>query len=102
MRVLYIQGALQAGKVQVRKVKGTSNPGNFLTKHAKSGPDVLQALPSLGIVNVRDIAGASAVTCSTIKSISLNDPKQWQGLRPQKLKLHLSGNITLREILGIQ
>ena len=102
MRVLYIQGALQAGKVQVRKVKGTSNPGNFLTKHAKSGPDILQALPSLGIVHVRDIAGASAVIRSTIKSRRLNDPRQWQDLRPQKLKLHLSGNITLREILGIQ
>ncbi|CAE7320371.1 RE2 [Symbiodinium pilosum] len=49
----YVQGAVQAGKMLLRKVKGTENPGNFLTKHAKTGKEVQEALPSLGMVDLK-------------------------------------------------
>ena len=98
----YVQGAGQAGKIQVRKVKGTTNPGNYLTKHPKSGSDVLDALPSLGIVNVHDIAGASAVTRGTVKAIQVNDPSRWQGYRSGGWHLQLIGGILASQILGIE
>lgn len=98
----YVQGAYQAGKVDLRKVKGTSNPANFLTKHAKGGPDVVQALPSLGIVDVRDIAGSTAVTRSSVKAIGTNDPTTWKGFRPKPFKLQLVGAVTVQQILGAQ
>ena len=46
----YIQGALQAKKIGIGKVKGLWNPANFLTKHPKTGTDVRAALPSLGML----------------------------------------------------
>ena len=46
----YVQGAIQAGKLSVGKVKGTWNPANFLRKHAKTGTEVREALPSLGML----------------------------------------------------
>ena len=64
----YVRDALQAGKIQVCKVKGTPNPGAFLTKHAKCGPQVFQTFPPLGIVDVRDIVGSTAATRSTVKT----------------------------------
>ena len=42
----YVQGALRAKLLELRKVKGTENPANFGTKHPKTGPEVRQALPS--------------------------------------------------------
>ena len=77
----YVQSAPHAGKIKIRKVKRTSNPGNFLTKHAKGGPEVVQTLPSLAIVDVRDIAGSTAVTKSTVKVCQGH-----QGKRPGKLE----------------
>ena len=45
----YVQGALQAKLLSLGKVKGTVNCANFLTKHPKSGTEVRQALPGLGM-----------------------------------------------------
>ena len=45
----YVHGALHAKKIGLAKVKGTINCANFLTKHPKSGVEVRQALPSLGM-----------------------------------------------------
>ena len=50
MSEFYIQGALQAKKIGIGKVKGLWNPANFLTKHPKTGTDVRAALPSLGML----------------------------------------------------
>lgn len=77
-RLEVCQGVLQAGKIPIRKVKGTSNPGNFLTKYAKG-----QALPSLGIVDVRDVAGSAPVTRLSVKAIGQNDPITWKGFVPK-------------------
>ena len=46
--------------------KGTENPANFLTKHAKSGSEVDQALVSIGMANARDISGAVLTQSHTI------------------------------------
>ena len=62
-----MQGAVQAGKVLLRKVKGTENPGNFLTKHAKTGKEVQEALPSLGMVDLKTVAGATALQKHSVK-----------------------------------
>ncbi|CAE7254893.1 unnamed protein product [Symbiodinium necroappetens] len=58
--IVYVQGAVQAGKALLRKVKGPKNPANFLTKHPQSGDEVAQALPSLATADPRYIVGASA------------------------------------------
>lgn len=50
MSEFYIQGALQAKKVGIGKVKALWNPANFLTKHPKTGTDVPAALPSHGMI----------------------------------------------------
>ena len=36
----YVQRAVQAVKVLLRKVKGTENPANYLTKHPETGNEV--------------------------------------------------------------
>ena len=45
----YVQGAIQSKQLALGKVKGTLNCANFLTKHPKSGTEVKQALPGLGM-----------------------------------------------------
>ena len=47
----YVQGAIQEGYLSIGKCKGTWNPANFPTKHAKTGT----ALPSLGLVEGLDL-----------------------------------------------
>ena len=81
----YLQGAVQASKISMGKVKGTQNPANFLTKHAKGGPEVLEALPSLGMVNLAQIAGSTAVQKSSIKTMQVNPTSKW---KPQIAGIH--------------
>ena len=50
----YVQGALQSKQIALGKVKGTVNCANFLTKHPKSGTEVRQAMPGLGMYEARD------------------------------------------------
>ena len=50
----YVQGAIQSKQLALGKVKGTLNCANFLTKHPKSGTEVKQALPGLGMYEARD------------------------------------------------
>ena len=50
----YVQGAIQSKQLALGKVKGTLNCANFLTKHPKSGTEVKQALPGLGMCEARD------------------------------------------------
>ena len=65
--IVYVQGAVQAGKALLRKVKGPKNPANFLTKHPQSGEEVAQALPSLATADPRYIVGASAGETHSVK-----------------------------------
>ena len=44
-----MQGVLQAKLLSLGKVTGTVNCANFLTKHPKSGTEVREALPGLGM-----------------------------------------------------
>ena len=74
----YVQGAVQAGKLQMRKVKGTKNPANFLTKHPKAGPEVWSALPALGIADANRIAGATTAERAAIKAIPTNPTSRWK------------------------
>ncbi|CAE7413014.1 RE1 [Symbiodinium sp. CCMP2592] len=78
----YVQGAVQAGKALLRKVKGTENPANFLTKHAKTGNEVAQALPSLAMVDPTLVAGASAAERHSVKLVRENPPSQWKPVLP--------------------
>ena len=98
----YVQGAVQAGKVLLRKVKGTENPGNFLTKHAKTGREVQEALPSLGMVDLKTMAGATALQKHSVKTVRINPPTQWKPLLPFRPKLCLIGVTTAQQILGIK
>ncbi|CAL1147466.1 unnamed protein product [Cladocopium goreaui] len=50
----YVQGAIQSKQLALGKVKGTLNCANFLTKHPKSGTEVKQALPGLGMCEAHD------------------------------------------------
>ena len=98
----YVQGAVQAGKVLLRKVKGTENPGNFLTKHAKTGREVQEALPSLGMVDLKTVAGATALQKHFVKTVRINPPAQWKPLLPFRPKLCLIGVTTAQQILGVK
>ena len=49
-----MQGALQSKQIALGKVKGTVNCANFLTKHPKSGTEVRQTMPGLGMYEARD------------------------------------------------
>ena len=96
----YVQGAIQSGRLQMRKVKGTANPANFLTKHAKSGVEVVSAMPSLGMVDVRNVAGASTAQKGTVKTIQVNPTSGWKGMRSSTTHLQLIGTLTMAQILG--
>ena len=50
----YVQGAIQSKQLALGKVKRTLNCANFLTKHPKSGTEVKQALPGLGMCEAHD------------------------------------------------
>ncbi|CAE7509096.1 unnamed protein product [Symbiodinium sp. CCMP2592] len=80
----YVQGALRAKLLELRKVKGTENPANFATKHAKTGPEVRQSLPSMGMVDLDAVAGATEALAQkgTIKSIQASP---WKMRPPTKL-----------------
>ena len=76
----YVQSAVQAGKVLLRKVKGAENPGNFLTQRAKTGKEVQEALPSLGVVDLKKVAGAAALQKHSVKTVRRNPPTKWKPL----------------------
>ncbi|CAE7237800.1 true, partial [Symbiodinium sp. CCMP2592] len=80
----YVQGALRAKLLELRKVKGTENPANFATKHAKTGPEVRQSLPSMGMVDLDAVAGATEALAQkgTIKTIQASP---WKMRPPTKL-----------------
>ncbi|CAE7394224.1 RE2 [Symbiodinium sp. CCMP2592] len=80
----FVQGALRAKLLELRKVKGTENPANFATKHAKTGPEVRQSLPSMGMVDLDAVAGATEALAQkgTIKSIQASP---WKMRPPTKL-----------------
>ncbi|CAE7208532.1 unnamed protein product [Symbiodinium sp. CCMP2592] len=80
----YVQGALRAKLLELRKVKGTENPANFATKHAKTGPEVRQSLPSIGMVDLDAVAGATEALAQkgTIKAIQASP---WKMRPPTKL-----------------
>ncbi|CAE7226937.1 unnamed protein product [Symbiodinium sp. CCMP2592] len=80
----FVQGALRAKLLELRKVKGTENPANFATKHAKTGPEVRQSLPSMGMVDLDAVAGATEALAQkgTIKTIQASP---WKMRPPTKL-----------------
>ncbi|CAE7273855.1 unnamed protein product [Symbiodinium sp. CCMP2592] len=80
----FVQGALRAKLLELRKVKGTENPANFATKHAKTGPEVRQSLPSMGMVDLDAVAGAAEALAQkgTIKTIQASP---WKMSPPTKL-----------------
>ena len=51
----------------LRKVKGTENPANYLTKRPKTGNEVAQALPSLAMVDPNLVAATSALERHSVK-----------------------------------
>ncbi|CAE7235731.1 RE1 [Symbiodinium natans] len=98
----YVQGAVQAGKALLRKVKGTENPANFLTRHPKSENEVLQALPSLGMVDPKHVAGATAQEKHTVKFVRVNPPTSWKPVFPFKPTLAIAGITMASQILGVK
>ena len=98
----YVQGAVQAGKVLLRKVKGTENPANFLTKHPKTGNEVAQALPSLAMVDPNQVAGNTASERHSVKLVRANPPSQWKPVLPFKPSLTIAGATVAQQILGVK
>ena len=78
----YVQGTVQAGLIQLRKIKRTANPGNFLTKHAKTWKEV-----ELGMVDVRHIQEATHID-QAIKMVRSISPTPWK-LQETKLRAGL-------------
>ena len=85
----YVQGAVQAGKALLRKVKGTENPANYLTKHPKTGNEVAQALPSLATVDPNLVVGTAALERHAVKNGSRFYPSSllWQSPVPQSQQI---------------
>ena len=83
-----MQGAVQAGKVLLRKVKGTENPGNFLTKHAKTGKEAQKTLLLAWLTAKRSLAPPLCV--------KTDPPTQWKLFLPS-----LIGVTIAQQILGI-
>ena len=99
----YVQGAVQTGRLQLRKVKGTMNPSNYLTKHPKTGSEVQEALPSLGLVNVHEVEGATAARKGTVKALKENPPAQWKTMAPMtKASVKLCGALAASQITGVK
>ena len=48
---LFVQGAVKAGLLKVKKIDGAKNPSNALTKHLKSGPEHQAARLGLGMID---------------------------------------------------
>ena len=91
---------MQAGKVLLRKVKGTENPANYLTKHPKTGNEVAQALPSLAMVDPNQVAGNTAAERHSVKLVRANPPSQWKPVLPFKPSLAIAGATAAQQILG--
>ena len=72
----YVQGAIQSKQLALGKVKGTLNCANFLTKHPKSGTEVKQALPGLGMFEAGGCCSYSREFSST--TIAYSEGKQAQ------------------------
>ena len=89
-----MQGAVQAGKVLRRKVKGTENPGNFLTKHAQTGKEMQEALLSFGMLGLKTVAGATALQKHSVKTVRIN--------RATKAQTVPDWDTTALQILGIK
>ena len=98
----YVQGAVQAGKVLLRKVKGTENPANYLTKHPKTGNEVAQALPSLAMVDPNQVTGNTASERHSVKLVRANPPSQWKPVLPFKPSLAIVSATVARQILGVK
>ncbi|CAE7450340.1 unnamed protein product, partial [Symbiodinium microadriaticum] len=98
----YVQGAVQAGKVLLRKVKGTENPANYLTKHPKTGNEVAQALPSLAMVDPNQVTGNTASERHSVKLVRTNPPSQWKPVLPFKPSLAIAGATVAQQILGVR
>ena len=97
--IVYVQGAVQAGKALLRKVKGPKNPANFLTKHPQSGDEVAQALPSLATADPRYIVGASAGETHSVKLVWESPPSQWKPVFACRPALALAGTTVANQIL---
>ena len=78
----YVQGAIQAGKLSVGKAKGTWSPANFLTKHAKTGTEVQEAPPSLGMLESLDITQFQRINVK----VSAVKRQPWKPGFPAKLE----------------
>ena len=51
----YVQELLRRGELKVYKVKGVTNPANYLTKHPSSVAAVQEALAPLGVINTDNV-----------------------------------------------
>ena len=77
----YVQGVLQAKLLSLGKVAGTVNCANFLTKHPKSGTEVRQALPGLGIGMYEPPQGEDILSSSkhiNVKVSQINKQQTWK------------------------
>lgn len=79
------------------------NPSNYLTKHPKTGSEVQEALPSLGLVNVHEVEGATAARKGTVKALKQNPPAQWKTMAPMtKASVKLCGALAASQITGVK
>ena len=93
----YVQGALQSKQIALGKVKGTVNCANFLTKHPKSGTEVRQSLPGLGMFEPR--TGDDVLTTSrhiNVKVSQVKKPQPWKTPVPASLAWISNKNSDIR------
>ena len=92
----YIQGALQAKKICLGKCKGTYNPANFLTKHAKSGTEVRAALPSLGMLESESLDNFEKID---VKVSQVKPKGAWKPTMPSSIEWAVGNATRIRGVM---
>ena len=83
----YIQVAQRMNLLTTKKVKGTSNPANWNTKHHTSPKEVTEAMPSLGMLSIHHEAITSALEeCKEIHVSAMSAGEGWTLVAKPKAK----------------
>ena len=77
-------------RICLGKCKGTYNPANFLTKHAKSGTEVRAALPSLGMLESESLDNFEKID---VKVSQVKPKGAWKPTMPSSIEWAV-GNAT--------
>ena len=103
---MYVQEAERAKLLKTKKVKGTENPANFLTKHPKSARDIQEAMPTLAMISLDEsymqqtIAEAQQLKVSAIRHGTAAEIRTTQQRCPWKMpKIGTGGTLALGSLM---